>query len=178
MDVLSHGLWGTLYGKVANRKLGEPIKLRWSFFWGIFPDVFAFTPMFILSTVLWIVGRPWMNHPKPTELEPWTPGIGTLSDFTQLLYQYSHSLVIFAIVIAVVYCARRSFGKGGLPWILGPWLLHIFFDIPTHSYEFYATPFLWPISDLKFNGIQWSEWWFMILNYGALLVVYLVLRRK
>lgn len=173
MDVLSHGLWGTLYAKAANQKLHQPIKMKWAFLWGVFPDVFAFGPFFVWSFIQRLLGYPWMIHRPSTELEPWTPGTDTLSDFTQLLYQYSHSLIIFAIVIAVIYFVRRK-----IPWILGPWLLHILFDIPTHSYKFYPTPFLWPISDLKINGIQWSHWWFMILNYGALLTVYLFLRLK
>ena len=175
MDVFSHGLWGTLYAKTANRKLPQAIKLKWAFFWGVFPDAFAFGPVFVWACISWIIGRDTSGilHGPPSGIEPWTPGTGTLSDFAQLLYQFSHSLIIFTVVIALVYFVRRK-----IPWTMGPWLLHIFFDIPTHSYEFYATPFLWPISNLKFNGIQWSEGWFMVLNYGALLIVYLVLRRK
>jgi hypothetical protein len=35
------------------------------------------------------------------------------------------------------------------------WLLHIAIDIPTHSFRYYATRFLWPVSDFRIDGIAW-----------------------
>ncbi len=119
------------------------------------------------------MGSPPLIRRPLTEIEPWTPGFDSLSNATEFLYQLSHSLVIFAIVAFVVYIIRRR-----AVWMIVPWLMHILMDIPTHSYKFYATPFLWPISGWKFNGISWGQWWFEILNYGALLILYLILRRR
>jgi hypothetical protein len=57
------------------------------------------------------------------------------------------------------------------------WALHILIDIPTHSLRFFATPFLWPLSDYRFNGISWGNRWFMLANYTALAIVYILLWR-
>jgi hypothetical protein len=59
--------------------------------------------------------------------------------------------------------------------LLGGWPLHIIMDIPTHSREFFPTPFLWPISDVTFNGISWATAWFMIANYSLLAIVFTTL---
>mgnify|MGYP001572196393 CR=1 FL=1 len=45
-------------------------------------------------------------------------------------------------------------------------------DIPTHAGERIATPFLWPVSDYRFNGISWSEPVFILVNYTALITVF------
>ncbi len=169
MDILSHGLWGTVYGKIANRKLDRPVKLRWMFWWGVFPDLFAFTPMFAWSIIQAIRGLPGVIRRPLDELEPWTPGFDTFSNVTQFLYQLSHSLIIFAIVAVVLYAVRRR-----AVWTIIPWMIHIIMDIPTHSYKFYATPFLWPISGWKFNGISWGQWWFEILNYSVIAIFLLI----
>lgn len=58
---------------------------------------------------------------------------------------------------------------------MGGWLLHILMDIPSHSYDFYPTPFLWPISDFKINGFHWGTPWFMITNYSLIIISYLIL---
>ena len=55
------------------------------------------------------------------------------------------------------------------------WGLHILIDIPTHSYQFYPTPLLWPVSSWKFNGFSWTTPWFIIVNYLAILLVYALL---
>ncbi len=81
-------------------------------------------------------------------------------------------LIIFVAVFAIVWFLLRR-----PVWELGGWFLHILIDIPTHSYKFFPTPFLWPVSDLKIDGISWGTQWFMILNYGSLLILYIVLSR-
>jgi hypothetical protein len=84
------------------------------------------------------------------------------------LYQYSHSLVIWAVVFLVVW----AFYKRPRYELLG-WALHILIDIPSHALSFYPTPFLFPISDYRFPyGIQWSNQVFMLINYSALLIVW------
>lgn len=173
MDILSHGIWGSLYAKAVNPKLDKPIKLRWAFWWGVFPDLFAFVPVFAWSIIRVIRGLPLAIHRPLTEIEPWTPGFDNLSDVTQFLYQLSHSLIVFAIVAVVLYAVRRR-----AFWTIIPWMMHILMDIPTHSYKFYATPFLWPLSGWKFNGISWGQWWFMILNYFVIVVLFLILHAR
>jgi amino acid transporter len=109
-----------------------------------------------------------MMHRPVTELEPWSPGFSSLSNFTELLYQISHSLVIFAFVVLIYYAWKRK-----LPWIILGWPLHILADIPTHSYSFYPTPFLWPLVNVKFDGFSWGSGHFTLYNYLALALVYL-----
>ena len=54
------------------------------------------------------------------------------------------------------------------------WALHILIDIPTHVLAFFPTPFLFPISEYRFSyGIQWSNIYFMIINYTLLLFVWI-----
>lgn len=176
MDILSHGLWGALYGKAVNNKLGDhPVHLGWAFWWGVFPDLFAFTPIFLVSMYQRIfLGRSDLFHAPTGDIEPWKPGTGSISDATQLLYSISHSIVVFAVVFGLAWFLLRR-----PPWVIIPWAMHIVMDVPTHSYKFYPTPIFWPISNWKFlHGISWGQWWFMGLNYGVLLILFLVLKYK
>src|SRR6185436_705190 len=85
------------------------------------------------------------------------------------LYNYSHSLVIWAVVFILVWV----FYKRPRYELLG-WVLHTLIDIPSHTLAFFPTPFLFPISDYYFShGIAWSNRWFMIINYSALLLVWI-----
>jgi hypothetical protein len=58
------------------------------------------------------------------------------------------------------------------------WLLHILIDIPTHLIGHFATPFLWPISNFKINGIAyWREPIVMIIDIILLIIVWIILFR-
>jgi membrane-bound metal-dependent hydrolase YbcI (DUF457 family) len=121
--------------------------------------------------------------PDPDAVEPvpsTNVGIFRLSVY---LYNYSHSLVIFILVISSVIIIKYFLKKGTtlkqlVPWEMGAWLLHILCDIPTHSYRFYPTPLFWPLWNWKFNGFSWGVWWFMVLNYTILGVVFLLIYFK
>ena len=178
MDIFSHGLWGAAAAKLTNKKTQlkiNPWKAAW---WGVFPDLFAFTPLFIWFFVKRILNEPIaMPHPKDATLIDGNAPF--VYDLAHYLYQYSHSIIIFTLVIAVIiflkYLWRKERSWAALvPWSMAPWLLHILCDIPTHSYKFYPTPFLWPISEFKFDGFSWGQWWFIVANYTALAIVYLV----
>lgn len=179
MDIFAHGLWTAAAAKATNRKLEPKNKRRLNIwlttFWGIFPDLFAFTIPFIWIALGLLSGNVHLSDfPRPQQTEP--PADGKLYAVMRLansLYSISHSAIIFAAVFLIVWLvARRPV------WELGGWLLHILIDIPTHSYQFYPTPVFWPFSGWRFHGISWANPWFMILNYSALLIVYLLLRRK
>jgi len=171
MDTLAHGLWATAAAKTANLKLARKLRLRWAFWWGVFPDVFAFGPRFVLTA--WY--RSFTGAPVPWHSHvPLVAGSLPLFLRSSELYRLSHSLVILAAVFALVWAIRLR-----PAWVLLAWGLHILIDIPTHSLRFYPTPFLWPLSSYRFDGISWAQRWFMISNYSALGVVYLyfLLRR-
>lgn len=154
MDIASHGLWGGIAFGRKNKK-----SFWWAFFFGIAPDFFSFGAFF-LSVFLGIQKFP------PFGAEPPDPAL--IPSYVSNLYNSSHSLIIFAIIFLLVWLIRRK------PfWEMSAWGLHILFDIPTHSYAFFPTPFLWPISSFKFNGFEWTEPWIFWPNLTILLLLYL-----
>lgn len=174
MDILSHGLWGGLIAKAANRTQPRA-SYGWAFWWGVFPDLAAFGIPFLwlLSMVAFtplgfsdIVG---MRNEEP----PMFPGSFWFTTFAPFVYRFSHSLLVFIAVFALAFIIQRR-----TPWVLLGWPLHILMDIPSHTTRFYPTPFLWPVSDLRIDGIPWSTPWIMVANYGLLLVLYFALRSR
>lgn len=172
MDVLAHGLWAGAAAKAANKKKPELKVSFWqSVGWGAFPDLFAFTVPFgflilgLLSGSLQYGDIPIADAEPPQEMLP-------LFAIASQLYSISHSLIVFTLVFAVVFMIR------GRPlWELGGWFIHILLDIPTHTYDFYPTPLLWPVSEYTFSGFPWATPWFMALNYSLLAIAYLYLRK-
>lgn len=175
MDILSHGLWAGATYKAVNNKTGRKFNVWLGMFWGVFPDLFAFTVPFtwlIWNTLTGVMSP--TDLPAPTGIEP--PVIQqTLWQFqlASILYNYSHSLVVFILVFIFIYLLFRR-----PVWELGGWLIHIVMDIPTHTYLFYPTPLFWPISSWKFSGFSWGTPWFMILNYSLLLLVFYFLKKQ
>lgn len=183
MDIFSHGLWAAAAYKAVNNK--KRLNLWKAAFWGVFPDLFAFTIGFV-----WILGNlafgdlSFADLPRPDLVEPASDelvfGNGDIQNtasfiarLTATLYHFSHSAVVFFVIFGVVYFVfRRPI------WELGGWLIHIILDIPTHSYQFYPTPVLWPLSGWTFDGFSWGTLWFLIPNYIAIIIVYLLLRKK
>jgi hypothetical protein len=175
MDVFSHGLWAAALAKIFNLKQ-EKVKINaWSAaFWGAFPDVFAFAPVFIWLGYQFFFGNfDFGQLGGPDGMEPSQPDTLPIFRLTHFLYSLSHSLFIFAVVFLIIWIIWRR-----PRYSMFGWLLHILIDIPTHNYEFYPTPFLWPFSEWKFNGFAWADPWFMLVNFSALLTVYILVRRR
>jgi len=163
MDILSHGLWGGITFGRKNRR-----NYWWAFFFGISPDLFSFG-IFMAMRVLGLVSGPdWSSGPPPMEKIP---------AYVRLLYNPTHSLIVFAAIFFLVWLLLK---KPFLPMLA--WGLHILFDIPTHSAEFFPTPFLWPLSGLQVDGVPWSHPVIFIPNIVFLAGLYswyfLVRRRK
>lgn len=97
------------------------------------------------------------GHPNITEFPLWA----------QILYSGTHSLLLFALVFLLIWAV-----KGKPVWLLGAWGLHIIIDIPTHSLELFPTPFLWPLSDFKVDGVDWSHPLVLGTDWLLLAVVY------
>lgn len=164
MDIVAHGLWAGAAGKAANFKLRNEVRFFHAAFWGMFPDLAAFVPMAVMLIRHGFFGQPismrllfshTLSQVLPESLRP------------EVLYQYSHSLLVFLVVFGVVWLLYRR----PVLAMLG-WPLHILMDIPTHGGGVYRTPFLWPLSSYRFSGIWWSREWFMILNYSLIAAVY------
>jgi hypothetical protein len=173
MDILAHGLWTAAAAKLADRsgKTRKPVKIGWTALWGVFPDVFAFAPLFTFLIIQIILGNASFSHfPGPDSFEPAQSDTLFLFKLTGALYSISHSLLIFGVILGAICLVLKKF-----PWEMLGWAFHILIDIPTHSYAFYPTPFLWPLSDLRVDGLSWASSWFVILNYSALAVVYIIL---
>jgi len=190
MDTLAHGLWAVAAAKTANSVAQKKIRTGWVLFWGVLPDLFSFTPA--ISWMLWLVlvkGVPYSQVPRPELLLPEVRAKFLVFRLTDALYHPSHSLIIFACVFFLVWAVRwyrLNYYRGVKlpvvaatpatpPWEMCGWLLHILIDIPSHTLRLYPTPFLWPFSDLKVDGISWGRPWFLALNYGTLLAVFVVL---
>jgi len=146
VDTLAHGLWG---GMIAGwrRKFGL------AFLFGVCPD--------LLSFGLWIAVRIIDGRFRAGR-----PPLQTIPDWVYTAYDYTHSLMIIGLVWALLWWRCRELA---VPF--SAWIIHILVDIPTHSFAFFPTPFLFPISDFKVDGISWGQTWFMILNYSLLLVM-------
>jgi hypothetical protein len=174
MDIFSHGLWAGAAYKAINKKAKRPLNAWLAGFWGMFPDLFAFTIGFVWLFVSLIFGDlSFADLPGPDSAEPAPQDTLPIFLLTSTLYSISHSAVIFLVIFGLAFLVfRRPI------WELGGWLIHILLDIPTHSYQFYPTPFLWPLSGWKFDGFSWGTLWFLIPNYLAIIAVYLLLRNK
>lgn len=186
MDGPSHIFWTYFVFKFLRDKIAKPLNMKLAIFWGIFPDLFAFGIPIILILAELLTGKISISElPGPEKIEPPQQNFNSIIRIISLLYSISHSLIIFftiAIIWTTILYLKRKPSSTAiiqiLPWELGGWMLHILIDIPTHSTQFYSTPFLWPISDIKFNGLSWSTPWFLALNYLTMTIFYLVYLKK
>lgn len=138
MDVISHGLWGGILVGRKNKK-----EFLTAFAFGVGPDVLSFG-IFTAMTVLGLASGPdWSGGPPDPRLIP---------QYVHMLYNITHSLLVFLFVFVLVWAFRK---RPFLPMLA--WAFHILLDIPTHSTDFFATPFLWPISEYRINGIPWGH---------------------
>jgi membrane-bound metal-dependent hydrolase YbcI (DUF457 family) len=138
MDVVSHALWGGVSFGRTNKKnflLAAGIS--------VLPDVLTEGLFFVLS-VAGVGGMPsWeRGHPNITDYPM----------FAQNLYNVTHSIVVFAFAFGLLTIAFRR-----PVWVVAAWGLHVLIDMPTHSAALFPTPFLWPISDLRIDGIGWDH---------------------
>lgn len=169
MDIIAHGLWSGAVYQAVKRKTKKPLNIGWAVFWGIFPDLFAFAIPFIWIWWSRFFGNAAFSFPRPGISEP--PVLNSPPFLlAEKLYAISHSAIVFLVVFGIVYVIVRR-----PVWELGGWLFHVLIDIMTHTYRFFPTPFLWPISTFKLSGISWGAPWFMALNYGSIAVVYFFL---
>ncbi len=153
MDFVSHSLWG---GICFGRKNTALFILAASI--SILPDILT-EGLFMILYLLKSGGMPGWEHGHPN--------ISDYPAFAQNLYNVTHSLIIFAAVfILICIIARRPI------WIAAAWGLHILIDIPTHSLTLFPTPFLWPISDFKINGIGWDNPLILIIDIILLIAAY------
>lgn len=174
MDIFSHGLWAGAAAKAANKKRENKIKVWQAVFWGMFPDLFAFTPAFLVLFWLLATGQmSWGEWPGRHGSEPAATNGNPSFALIGYLYSFSHSIIVFILIFGLAWVLLRK-----PVWEMLGWLLHILMDVPTHPYSFYPTPVFWPLFGWKFDGISWAQPWFLVLDYGLLIIVYWLLREK
>lgn len=156
--------------KAVNLKKKKPLKVWLAVLFGVFPDIFAFAISFVYLNYLRLTGSALPFVVRPGEVEPPVQDQHPLLQFTHLLYNLSHSLFIFFIVFGLTAWYFRQ-----PVWEMSGWFLHILMDIPSHSYAFFPTPFLWPVSDFKVDGIPWSAPVFFWTNVLFLAAFYFLL---
>ena len=154
MDVFSHGLWG---GVAFGRKNRRSFITACAF--GVAPDLLSFGVLFVLM-VFGFTTLPDFS------LEP--PDPTSIPQYVHALYNVTHSLVVFMGIFGLLWLyVKRPV------WESLAWMLHVLVDIPTHSYDFFPTPFLWPVSGLMVDGVPWSSPWIFIPNVILLAGAYL-----
>ncbi|MDO8620401.1 MAG: hypothetical protein Q7R64_03595 [bacterium] len=155
MDILSHGLWGSIsFGRKSRKDF-------WlSFLFGLLPDFITFAPFF--TAVFFGI------FPRPIFSLEAHPPVYDMPLFVHQFYNVTHSLVVFALLFALVWLVRK---KPLLPLLA--WPLHIIFDIFTHTEAFFPTPFLWPVSNYHVSLVNWSNPRIFVPNVVLLLVLYL-----
>jgi membrane-bound metal-dependent hydrolase YbcI (DUF457 family) len=153
MDFVSHALWG---GVSFGRKNRNNFLLAAGI--SILPDVLT-EGLFMVLYLLDIGGMPgWENG---------HPNISDFPMFAQNLYNITHSLVIFALVFGLLWATAKK-----PVWVVAGWGLHILIDIPTHSLTLFPTPFLWPISYFRVDGIGWDNPIILAIDIVLLVAVY------
>jgi hypothetical protein len=153
MDIISHGLQGGItFGRSSRRSY------LLAFLFGILPDLLSFGILTILSVLRISQSHDWESGP---------PDPSSIPQYVHSLYNITHSFVTAGVVIGLVWLLR------GKPLTeLFAWPLHILVDIPTHSSRFFPTPFLWPFTDYRVNGISWGTPYIFIPNIVIILLLY------
>jgi hypothetical protein len=154
MDIISHGLWG---GIALGRKKRN--NFIYAFIFSVLPDVLAEGIMFCMI---------YFGVNNMPDLEHGHPNISEFPVYAQNFYNTTHSLLVFIAVFIFIWVIRK---KPFCPLLA--WAFHIILDIPTHSFELFPTPFLWPVSDIKVNGIPWHSSIIMIPDIILLVVFYI-----
>lgn len=161
MEIVAHSLSAAAAAIVVKRRWAPGVSIGWTAFWSAFPDILAFGPGIVAGLWLRISG----SGQEAAE--------GHLLPHVHVglpLYPFAHSLIMFLVVFGLASILTRRVVLAMLGW-----LLHIAIDIPTHSFSYYATRFLWPVTNYSIDGIAWWTPWFWAATYVVLAVVYLVL---
>src|SRR3989344_6935920 len=98
MDILAHTLWANAGARAAHAIAEKKNKkfymsAGWTAFFGVFPDLFAFTIPFTIRFYNSIFGSGGSFFGRPPVAEE---GLQNGFQLAHTLYNYSHSLVIWA----------------------------------------------------------------------------------
>jgi len=150
MDTLSHALWGR--GFFGYK--GHPY---WSLFFGVLPDLFSFGIFFLINLFF------------TTDVKFGKPSLDEIPNYVFHLYDITHSLIIALFFIFLVY----KFINKRIAFAMLAWPLHIMLDFPFHTADFFPTPILWPVLEVKFDGVSWSKPVVWFSNVGGIVLLYI-----
>ena len=153
MDFVSHALWGGIaFGRRSRKAFIVAAGIS------LLPDLLT-EGLFAVLYLMRIGNMPsWdMGHPDIVAYPMWA----------QYLYNVTHSFVFFTLAFLLIWILARK-----PVWVVGTWGLHILIDIPTHSMELFPTPFLWPLSNFKIDGVQWGNPIVLVVDMLLLITVY------
>jgi len=155
MDVISHWLWGMAFTrKKVSWKVSGPM--------GVLPDLMAFIPASIVGLMQ---GRDRVHVDENTVTSDMHP-------IAWDIYQWSHSLFFALLIFLGVWYVLHRRGHETprlLAWYTTiPWIAHIIVDIPSHTIQFFPTPFLHPFSDWMIDGTSWGTPWVWFTNVALL----------
>ncbi len=102
------------------------------------------------------------------------PELDEIPAYVFFNYNLTHSLVVAAVVVLLVWRFARPLRLPVLAWPL-----HILCDIPMHGKEYFPTPFLYPLSDYTFDGwgfgahpgIIYGYWLVILLLFAAVVLM-------
>lgn len=146
MDTFSHALWG--FGLFGFRRYPKFAALM-----GAMPDLISFGALFLLRV---IEGNYTWGK----------PALSTLPAWIYPAYTVGHSFVVAFVVIGLLAVWRKEIAFAMLAWPF-----HILLDFPFHSLDYFATPLLWPLSDVKLDGIPWSHWYIWWPNLAGIVIL-------
>ncbi len=160
VDIFAHTIWSF----IIFRNIVSSKEIWFALFFGALPDLASWTIYMFYAIIKGEFNIKKMKKGFKFDQSQ----INKIPKWAWTLYGISHSIFICGVVLIIIYLYF-----GNLPWWLLAWPIHILMDIPTHSKDFFPTPFLWPISDYAFPGISWGSPIFMILNWTAI-ILYLI----
>lgn len=175
MDTFSHAAWGVASLRTARPTSAAGSSERRMPWWGAAiagaaPDLLWAIPLFV-QRVLGLGTPPPATDPGNVWRADGPPLPAYLVEAYERYYVKSHSLVLLAVVSAIIFLS----GRRRWLWLTVPYALHILMDIPTH--ERYQTQPFWPVSTWRMQGIAWSDPRIFLPNVALLVVVYLWLWR-
>lgn len=171
VDILAHGLWAGAGLKAADgrRAIGAGAA-RWTIALAMLPDLGHALPVAVWSLLSGSPGRFLAYALSSPGGEPAMPEAVAL--WSHHLHCILHSGIVAALVtLSIALVARRLW----LP--LAGWWSHIVIDVFTHSSNFYPSPVFYPLTYWGYDGLAWNTPGFMLANYLALAVVWMLLMR-
>jgi hypothetical protein len=161
MDILAHMVYGaTLFsrsgvagGRRGTEKPALPVLGDWTVWvaalFGLLPDMMSIGPFFVQRIVDRDVTA--FQHISPVVMG---------------LYHLTHSLMVAALILALLYFLRRSLFVPALAWPL-----HILMDSFSHGEGRWETLMFFPFSEWHLSGINWWQSPRLMALYWGLLPV-------